>query len=217
MPTETFYHLPEEKRDRLVSAIRRELSCTPFDELSINRIVKDAGIPRGSYYQYFRNKQDLYDFVLADLGLLLIKSIGETLSRNGGDLFHALTTGFDAAAQYARTQESATLFANMLSGFGEKCRATPGRLLGCDASVDIIGRIDQSRLSGDACAQLSQLVDLSLIVLLNSLIELFLDVSRAAALRDTLSVRLGFIQNGVLPNGNSRLSTHPSEDMIHAC
>ena len=48
MPTETFYNLPEEKRGRLVKAIYLELARVPFSEMSINRIIKEAQISRGS-------------------------------------------------------------------------------------------------------------------------------------------------------------------------
>ena len=56
MPTDTFYRLPQQKRDRLLAAIHGELSRVPVTELSVNRIVHEAGISRGSFYQYFRDR-----------------------------------------------------------------------------------------------------------------------------------------------------------------
>ena len=56
MPTKTYEHLPPEKKERLLAAIRQELQRVPFEQVSINRIVQTAGISRGSFYQYFSGK-----------------------------------------------------------------------------------------------------------------------------------------------------------------
>jgi AcrR family transcriptional regulator len=67
MPTATFRRLPAEKRNRIFRAAVREFSRSHFPEASINRIVKDAGIPRGSFYQYFTGKEDLFIYVLEEI------------------------------------------------------------------------------------------------------------------------------------------------------
>ena len=53
MPKETFYRLPDEKRERIMAAAEREFLENSFEAASINRIIKEAAIPRGSFYQYF--------------------------------------------------------------------------------------------------------------------------------------------------------------------
>ena len=84
MPTETFYNLPEEKRGRLVKAIYLELARVPFSEMSINRIIKEAQISRGSYYQYFRDRDDLYQFILEKTQVLGKQLVDEQLAACGG-------------------------------------------------------------------------------------------------------------------------------------
>ena len=59
MPKQTFFHLPEEKKKRLLEAARVEFSRVPLKDSSIANIVKIAEIPRGSFYQYFESKEDL--------------------------------------------------------------------------------------------------------------------------------------------------------------
>lgn len=59
MPKTTFFHLSEEKQSRLLNAAKNEFSRTSLKEASIANIVKLAEIPRGSFYQYFENKEDL--------------------------------------------------------------------------------------------------------------------------------------------------------------
>jgi len=56
VPTATFFRLPEEKRKRLIDACWAELAQVRFTDVSINRIITAAHIPRGSFYQYFTGK-----------------------------------------------------------------------------------------------------------------------------------------------------------------
>ena len=36
MPTSTFYHLPEQKRQKLIDAIRQEILRVPYEKISIS-------------------------------------------------------------------------------------------------------------------------------------------------------------------------------------
>ncbi|MGN1132683.1 MAG: TetR/AcrR family transcriptional regulator, partial [Ruminococcus sp.] len=53
MIKKTFYNLPQAKQDRILASIKKEFDKAPLDKISINSIIKDAGISRGSFYQYF--------------------------------------------------------------------------------------------------------------------------------------------------------------------
>ncbi len=64
MPKETFFHLPEDKRNLICQVALDEFATHSFDRASINRIVARAGIAKGSFYQYFENKQDLFRYLL---------------------------------------------------------------------------------------------------------------------------------------------------------
>jgi len=65
MPKETFFNLPEEKRQRIIDLALVEFAENDYDTASISRIVAQAGIAKGSFYQYFENKEDLYNYLLA--------------------------------------------------------------------------------------------------------------------------------------------------------
>jgi len=56
MPTETFFNLPKEKQRRILDAAKKEFSRTSLKEASIANVIKDAEIPRGSFYQYFKKR-----------------------------------------------------------------------------------------------------------------------------------------------------------------
>ncbi len=65
MPKDTFFNLPEEKRTRIQTIALDEFAEYGFEAASINRIVAVAGIAKGSFYQYFENKTDLFTHLIA--------------------------------------------------------------------------------------------------------------------------------------------------------
>ncbi len=60
MAKDTYHQLDETKRNRIMEAIIDEFSEYSFSQASINRIIKQAQISRGSFYQYFEDKEDCY-------------------------------------------------------------------------------------------------------------------------------------------------------------
>lgn len=56
---QTFENLPETKKKALLDAAMDEFITNGYEKSSINRILSDAGIPKGSFYQYFDGKEDL--------------------------------------------------------------------------------------------------------------------------------------------------------------
>lgn len=67
MPTETFENLPAEKREKFIDAALEEFANNAYRSASISRITDRAGIAKGSVYQYFLDKKDLYLYLI-DLG-----------------------------------------------------------------------------------------------------------------------------------------------------
>ncbi|MEN6348668.1 MAG: TetR/AcrR family transcriptional regulator [Syntrophomonas sp.] len=68
MPKDTFNNLGREKQLKIFDAAVKEFSSKRFSEASINQIIKTAEIPRGSFYQYFENKEDIYLYMMERIG-----------------------------------------------------------------------------------------------------------------------------------------------------
>lgn len=60
MANATFTNLPEEKRRRFLEVAIAEFAEHPYQSASVSRIVERLGIAKGSVYQYFAHKQDLF-------------------------------------------------------------------------------------------------------------------------------------------------------------
>src|SRR5687767_10497637 len=64
VPKPTFANLPAAKRQAIIAIAIDEFAAHPYAVASVSRIVERAGIAKGSLYQYFENKQDLFLFLL---------------------------------------------------------------------------------------------------------------------------------------------------------
>jgi len=91
VPKQTFFNLPNEKRETLIRAAKTEFSRVPLYEASIANIVKEADIPRGSFYQYFEDKNDLYFYLLDKQGKDLWKRFFTDLETYDGNVLITLS------------------------------------------------------------------------------------------------------------------------------
>ncbi len=75
MPKQTFFNLPEDKKNKIMKSALVEFASYPYSSASVNRIVGRSQISKGSLYQYFNDKKDLYLYLVeiasqAKLGFL---------------------------------------------------------------------------------------------------------------------------------------------------
>ena len=85
MPSSTFLNLAPEKQEKLLTAAAREFTERPYNEASINQIVQAAGIPRGSFYMYFRDKEDLFHYLMEESINEMLMVFEEVLRSQGGE------------------------------------------------------------------------------------------------------------------------------------
>ncbi|MFT6500653.1 MAG: AcrR family transcriptional regulator [Crocinitomicaceae bacterium] len=64
MPKQTFLNLHSEKRHRIENAFYREFTIHKYDDASISSVLKVLGLAKGSFYQYFENKEDLFKYLM---------------------------------------------------------------------------------------------------------------------------------------------------------
>lgn len=60
MPKQTFFNLPDDKRERIEACAIEEFAGQGYKGASVSRLVAAAGIAKGSFYQYFEDMDDLY-------------------------------------------------------------------------------------------------------------------------------------------------------------
>ncbi len=84
LPKETFFNLKEEKQRRILDAALREIAAQGYDKASVTRIVKDAGIATGSFYQYFEDMDDLFIHIALEAGRMKAAYMRQALEESKG-------------------------------------------------------------------------------------------------------------------------------------
>ena len=80
MPTQTFLNLDKEKRNRIIDAAINLFAERTYEQTMISDIIKIAKIPRGSFYQYFEDKDDLYFYIFDIVKLKKMEYMKNTLT-----------------------------------------------------------------------------------------------------------------------------------------
>lgn len=128
MPTTTFYNLPEDKKAKLLSSAIKEFTRVSYNEVSINQIVKDAGISRGSFYQYFKDKGDLLIYILQDFLVSLHTCAMNSLNNSNGDIFTMFADVYDCLSAECLKDNHYQFFRNLFTSMranNDELKRTP--------------------------------------------------------------------------------------------
>ncbi|MGE0978315.1 TetR/AcrR family transcriptional regulator [Bacillus thuringiensis] len=124
MPKQTFFNLASEKKEALIQAAMKEFSRVPLFEASISNIIKDAEIPRGSFYQYFEDKEDVFFFILDEYSKRDNEKIISILKEKDGDLFEAYIELYQYMLTKFQNLENRNFFRNAFLNMNYKVENT---------------------------------------------------------------------------------------------
>lgn len=206
MPKTTFYNLPQEKKDKLFAAARKEFSRTSFDEASINRIIQDAEISRGSFYTYFEDKKDLAYCILDEYAEQLLNKIRKVLHESDGDIFALYVTLFDFTVEYSTIRDDIAIFRNLFisirsdreEAFREMCAAHKQRF----HPDELIALINTEPLNVRGKEDLRDLLSILFPVAKSSILQALKDIKNAPEIRKRFLNKLKIIQYGALKERN---------------
>lgn len=104
MPKETFFNLPVEKRERIIEAAIDEFATHNFHQARVTAIADQAGIAKGSFYQYFEDKMDLYKYLMELLVEKKLSYINKDVveNRDKYTFFQLLREAFISGIRFAK-------------------------------------------------------------------------------------------------------------------
>ncbi len=109
MPKETFFNLSQEKQEKVIRSAISEFLKHGFEKANVGAIAKQAGVAKGSIYQYFENKKELFVFAVNWSMSLLMNKYQKNVAMNI-DIF---TYFYETAApllQMLREEREAAVF-----------------------------------------------------------------------------------------------------------
>lgn len=198
MCMETFLRLPGEKRTRFLDAAWEEFTRVSFAEASTNQIVRRAGVPRGSFYQYFRDKEDLFAYLMTQARDHFIELYAHIMEEAGGDFFKTQLLCFEGFARQGAEKD--VLFNRCV----QVLRLNPGLHMqmisedqpGCRMLANLVKAADLSGFESEETAQ--QAFSLSLVALAGCIMDSLAEPERTDEFRHQLELRLNIIKWGCL-------------------
>src|SRR5699024_4584025 len=81
-----FHNLNSDKQKEIINAAIMEFAQSGFEKASTNEIVRKANISKGSLFNYFNSKIDLYLYLI-DYSVHIIEQIVEQIDLNETDIY----------------------------------------------------------------------------------------------------------------------------------
>lgn len=206
MPSDTFFRLPEEKRRRLMEAAWEEFTAVRFSDASINKIIRAANIPRGSFYQYFTDKDDLFAYLVRPLQKHFFDLARTEVLSAKGSLFTA------PLAIYDRFFNSGEETSHDLSRCIQIIRCNPDSefhtlFCGPDSMLrSFTTLVDTSQLSRTDPDFLQEVFHLFVFTLASAIIDTLNRPGQREAIRKQLALRVDILMRGCAapaPQGGS--------------
>lgn len=114
MPKQTFLNLPKDKKQKILEAAKNEFSRVSVTEASINNIVTEANIARGSFYQYFESKEDLLIFMIDKASERVKDKVNEKIKENG-DIFETFIFFYDKIVETCKDSNNKMFYRTVLA------------------------------------------------------------------------------------------------------
>lgn len=199
VPKLTFFNLPEDKKQTLIDAAKKEFSSAPLFDASISNIIKSAGISRGSFYQYFEDKEDAFFFLLGEFAKEKKSAFLSMLKKYDGDIFQTFIDFFEL---FLKEDENLTFLKNALLNMTHKIELTFDRMIS-DHEINenfnmLCSRINISKMNVSDEVELFHAMQIITSVLLRNLIHAFAhDLPRDVAIENFMT-EMNLLKKGLV-------------------
>lgn len=206
MPTQRFFNLREEKRKAIVEAAVHEFSRVPYSAASINQIIKEADISRGSFYTYFEDKDDLMRYLIGDFRDMCREKVFAELEQREGDLFETACSLLAQVMEYGGCLQGAGIYRNALTDLNlisqNQLFGIKGFLYKDEAYARFIHelyiRIDSRRFPIRDEKRLACLVEMIQVMIVKAISMFFLGLADPETLMAVARDQMYILKNGAL-------------------
>ena len=215
MPTERFKRLPEEKIEAIRRAGIQEFTRTSPESASINRIIQEADISRGSFYTYFESKYDLLRWLISDRVREHNDFYVQDMEENGRDIWLALSRSLEHTITHANDGGFMGMITKLIESktffdlFKESVKGEKGEdHMECKRSYldRIYGLLDQGRFPMDFIT-FTDLMDLHAITMMMALKKKLNGECGAEEAMDFYNRRINLLRYGVCPRSAEQEKT----------
>lgn len=198
MPTSTFENLPENKKKIIIEASIKEFKRVLLSDASINKIIKDANISRGSFYTYFEDIKDLYMYTLKTYKKKFYDIANEATHETKGDLIETTKKIYEKIIEDYKKDKSKFkhIFLNM--NYDISIRNQLGYDLECRYKlIELTSKIDKKSLNINTEEELFYIIDIIVGIVVHGLVEIFINDRDAESIKQKLDKQIQIIKEGI--------------------
>lgn len=197
MPKQTFYNLEKEKQNKIIEAAVLEMEQYPLDELSINRVIKTADISRGSFYQYFEDKDDLISYVLREFTEIIKENV-ERITDEKGITLEAAKDALKLIVSLVSNDRIKAIMCNLFSSI----KLCDNRVMGILADGDnvissFISMVDVDELRFKSEKEIFLLVEMGLSMFRDTAVRCMTDIDNADQYIEDFEIKVRMLEEGV--------------------
>lgn len=197
MPKQTFYNLEKEKQNKIIEAAVLEMEQYPLDELSINRVIKTADISRGSFYQYFEDKDDLISYVLREFTEIIKENV-ERITDEKGITLEAAKDALKLIVSLVSDDRIKAIMCNLFSSI----KLCDNRVMGILADGDniissFISMVDVDELRFKSEKEIFLLVEMGLSMFRDTAVRCMTDIDNADQYIEDFEIKVRMLEEGV--------------------
>lgn len=201
MPTNTFFKLPKEKQNNIVEASLKEFKRVLLKDASINKIIKDATIPRGSFYNYFEDINDLYIYSINKYKNKFINVFKASLKDKKGDLIETTKKIYDEIIYHCTKDNNKQLikniFLNLNYNISIKSRLECEQLNDKYELIELLEQVNKDNLNIKTEEELIYIIDIIISFVMHGLIEIFLDNKNPKEVKEKINKQLEILKRGI--------------------
>lgn len=199
MPSDTFKNLKKEKKQKLLEAAMLEFSKESFNKASINNIINKAGISRGSFYVYFKDKEDLFQYVLYSYKSNFDHIMKKNLSFYNGNIREAFKKIFDDIINYIE-KDNTNFFKNVFLNlnYQNKNFIVPHTdTLNRNNIKELAKYVDFSKMNIDVEDDMNQIIEILLGITIPSIIHSILKDIPLSIIKKMYYKKLDLVCDGI--------------------
>ena len=98
-----------------MDAIKSEFTRVSYHEVSINKIIQSADISRGSFYQYFEDKDDMLSYIMLGYQKAVFDLAKSSLIESNGDLFQMFLAIYHFAIDFVMEESTNSFLKNVFA------------------------------------------------------------------------------------------------------
>lgn len=180
MPKQTFLNLPDEKRQKILEVAIEEFAQNLYVNASITKIAEKAGVAKGSMYQYFTDKKDLYQHLLELIGQRKMEFMNDVILQiDKLDFISLMRLMFQKGLEFAISNPDLAMIGNnFIKEQNSEIRDDILKDVRKKSNAFFVGIIDRAKERGDIRSEISSEMGASIIYYFNNLLLEWIDLPR---------------------------------------